>query len=60
MCNSNSYFHSIVCIGGDGTFRECVNGLLLRGMKDAGKDTSDKDAALEAPDIRIGSMAGGE
>lgn len=37
MTQSLEHFDGIVCIGGDGTFSELFNGMILRTLKDEGK-----------------------
>ncbi|KAK7793254.1 hypothetical protein R5R35_010247 [Gryllus longicercus] len=49
----------IACIGGDGTFAEVFNGLILRTAKDLGIDHNDPEARLPTPELRVGVIPGG-
>ncbi|KAJ9583907.1 hypothetical protein L9F63_021739, partial [Diploptera punctata] len=49
----------IACIGGDGTFAEVFNGLVLRTAKDSGVDYNDPDARIPPPSLRVGVIPGG-
>ncbi|XP_071960442.1 ceramide kinase-like isoform X2 [Antedon mediterranea] len=49
----------IVCVGGDGTFAEVVNGLILRTQKDAGIDINDQGSKLIPPKLKIGIIPAG-
>ena len=50
---------AIVCIGGDGTFSEIFNGLVVRTAKDAAIDYNDCEVILPTPSIPIGVVPGG-
>ncbi|XP_033115010.1 ceramide kinase-like isoform X2 [Anneissia japonica] len=52
-------FDGIVCVGGDGTFAEVVNGLLLRTQQDAGIDYNDQRSKLIPPKLKIGIIPAG-
>lgn len=49
----------VVCIGGDGTFAEVFNGLVLRTARDSGIDYDNPDARLPKPSLRVGVIPGG-
>ncbi|XP_023718038.1 ceramide kinase isoform X2 [Cryptotermes secundus] len=49
----------VACIGGDGTFAEVFNGLVLRTARDCGVDHNDPDAILPKPFFRVGVIPGG-
>lgn len=49
----------MVCIGGDGTFSEVFNGLVLRAAKDQQIDLNDPDAKLPSPVLPVGVIPGG-
>jgi len=49
----------VVCIGGDGTFAEMFNGLVLRTARDSGIDYDNPDARLPKPSLRVGVIPGG-
>ncbi|KAJ8884918.1 hypothetical protein PR048_011114 [Dryococelus australis] len=50
---------AVVCVGGDGTFAEVFNGLVLRTAKDMGIDYNDPDAKMPSPYIPVGVIPGG-
>lgn len=50
---------AIVCIGGDGTFSEVFNGLVVRTAKDAEIDYNDCEVVLPTPSIPVGVVPGG-
>lgn len=52
-------FDGIACVGGDGTFSEVFNGLVLRTAKDGGVDPNDPEARIPAPSLRLGVIPGG-
>ncbi|XP_076243330.1 ceramide kinase [Calliopsis andreniformis] len=54
-----SDFHAIVCIGGDGTLAEVINGLVLRASKDQQIDPNDPDVVLPTPSLPIGVIPSG-
>ena len=49
----------VACIGGDGTFSEVFNGLILRTAKDSGVDHNDPDARIPSPHLPVGVIPGG-
>ncbi|KAL5016232.1 hypothetical protein ScPMuIL_005821 [Solemya velum] len=49
----------IVTVGGDGLFCECLNALLIRAQKDAGRDYDDPDVTLRRPSLPIGIIPAG-
>ncbi|XP_043283824.1 ceramide kinase isoform X2 [Venturia canescens] len=51
--------HAIVCVGGDGTFSEVFNGLVLRAAKDHHVDPNDSEANFPAPKLPVGVIPGG-
>lgn len=48
-----------MCIGGDGTFAEVFNGLVLRAAKDQQIDPNDPDARLPSPTLPVGVIPSG-
>ncbi|XP_046985114.1 ceramide kinase [Schistocerca americana] len=50
---------AVISIGGDGTFAEVFNGLVLRAARDAGIDHNDPEARLPPPPLRVGVVPGG-
>ena len=54
------YVFSIVSVGGDGLFSECVNGLLERLQVDSQVDMHDPDSAITASKIPIGIVPAGK
>lgn len=50
---------AIVCVGGDGTFAEVFNGLVLRSAKDQHVDPNDFDVALPVPTLPVGVIPSG-
>ncbi|XP_033220098.1 ceramide kinase isoform X2 [Belonocnema kinseyi] len=50
---------SVICIGGDGTFAEVFNGLVLRAAKDQEIDADDPKAILPPPVLPVGVIPGG-
>nr|CAD7393262.1 unnamed protein product [Timema cristinae] len=50
---------AITCVGGDGTFAEVFNGLVLRTAKDKGIDQNDPEAILPTPSLRVGIIPAG-
>lgn len=48
-----------MCIGGDGTFSEMFNGLILRAAKDQQIDPNDPDVRLPIPDLSVGVIPSG-
>ncbi|XP_066583603.1 ceramide kinase isoform X1 [Prorops nasuta] len=51
--------HAVVCIGGDGTFSEVFNGLVLRAAKDRQIDPNDPDVVLPSPTLPVGVIPSG-
>lgn len=49
----------MICIGGDGTFAEVFNGLVLRAAKDEEIDPNDANASLPVPKMPVGVIPGG-
>lgn len=49
----------MLCIGGDGTFAEVFNGLILRAAKDQQIDPNDPDAQLPHPSLPVGVIPSG-
>jgi ceramide kinase len=49
----------VACVGGDGTFAEIFNGLVLRTARDNGVDHNDPNAILPKPLFRVGVIPGG-
>ena len=49
----------VVSAGGDGTFADCCNGLLLRAAKEAGIDVDDPNMKLAQTSTRIGILPTG-
>ncbi|RLU21065.1 hypothetical protein DMN91_007681 [Ooceraea biroi] len=54
-----SDLHAMVCIGGDGTFAEVFNGLVLRAAKDQQIDPNDPDIRLPNPALPVGVIPSG-
>ncbi|XP_071570266.1 ceramide kinase isoform X2 [Temnothorax nylanderi] len=54
-----SDLHAVVCIGGDGTFAEAFNGLILRAARDQQIDPNDPDARLPGPALPVGVIPSG-
>ncbi|KAM0727928.1 Ceramide kinase [Formica fusca] len=54
-----SDLHAVVCIGGDGTFAEVFNGLILRAVKDQQIDPNDPDVRLPNPVLPVGVIPSG-
>ncbi|KAF7393296.1 hypothetical protein HZH66_009129 [Vespula vulgaris] len=54
-----SDLHAIVCIGGDGTFAEVFNGLVLRAAKEQQIDPDDPEARLPSPTLPVGVIPSG-
>ncbi|XP_066997111.2 ceramide kinase [Anabrus simplex] len=50
---------AVACIGGDGTFSEVFNGLILRTARDLGIDHNDPEARLPTPALKVGVIPGG-
>ena len=49
----------VVSAGGDGTFADCCNGLLLRAAKEAGIDVDNPNMKLAQTSTRIGILPTG-
>ncbi|KAG8235194.1 hypothetical protein J437_LFUL014158, partial [Ladona fulva] len=49
----------VVCVGGDGTFSEVFNGLVLAAARSAGVDPNDPEIALPSPAIPLGVVPAG-
>lgn len=54
-----SGFDGVVCVGGDGTFSEIMNGLISRTARDNGIDPNNPDNELPRPKLRVGVIPGG-
>lgn len=52
-------FQAVVCIGGDGTFAEVFNGLVLRAAKDQQIDPNEPDVRLPNPALPVGVIPSG-
>ncbi|XP_015607020.1 ceramide kinase isoform X2 [Cephus cinctus] len=50
---------AVVCVGGDGTFAEVFNGLVLRAAKDMQIDPNDPDVNLPTPNLPVGVIPSG-
>lgn len=50
---------AIACVGGDGTFAEVFNGLVLRTVKDKDIDPNDPDIVLPPPKLPVGVIPSG-
>lgn len=56
--NLNIY-DAVACVGGDGTFSELFNGLLLKACKDKNINPNDANAEIPAPEVPVGVIPGG-
>ncbi|KAH0950646.1 hypothetical protein HN011_000416 [Eciton burchellii] len=54
-----SDLHAVVCIGGDGTFAEVFNGLVLRAARDQQIDPNDPNVRLPNPALPVGVIPSG-
>lgn len=54
-----SDFDGVVCVGGDGTFSEIMNGLITRTARDQGVDFNNPNNELPRPALRVGVIPGG-
>jgi ceramide kinase len=54
-----SPYDGVVCVGGDGTFSELMNGLISRTARDNGIDPDDPSCDLIKPKLRLGVIPGG-
>lgn len=52
-------FQAVVCIGGDGTLAEVINGLVLRASRDRQIDPNNSEAILPTPRLPIGVIPSG-
>ncbi|XP_034941938.1 ceramide kinase [Chelonus insularis] len=60
LLNSNlDDIEAVVCVGGDGTFAEVFNGLILRAARDHHVDPNDYQAALPPPKLPVGVIPSG-
>lgn len=50
---------AIVCVGGDGTFSEVFNGLILRSARENNVDIHDSEVVLPPPGLPIGVIPSG-
>ncbi|XP_046623003.1 ceramide kinase isoform X1 [Neodiprion virginianus] len=57
-CNLDDV-EAVACIGGDGTFSEVFNGLVLRTVKDKDLDPNDPEAVLPPPKLPVGVIPSG-
>lgn len=58
---NNMKFFSIVIMGGDGTFGQCVNGLIQQQVKNNGGDLDNKDLKIERnTEVTVGFLPGGD
>ena len=55
-----SFFYRIVSVGGDGTFIECVEGVLRNSSKELGIDLNDVSTTLPQTTLRLGAIAAGD
>ncbi|XP_054281444.1 ceramide kinase [Macrosteles quadrilineatus] len=54
-----SRYDGVVCVGGDGTFSELMNGLISRTARDNGIDPDNPSCDLIKPRLRLGVIPGG-
>ncbi|KAH0553836.1 ceramide kinase [Cotesia glomerata] len=60
LLNSNlDDIEAVVCVGGDGTFAEVFNGLILRAAKDHQVDPNNPDVTLLTPKLPVGVIPSG-
>ncbi|XP_046682846.1 ceramide kinase [Homalodisca vitripennis] len=52
-------YDGVVCVGGDGTFSEIMNGLITRTARDNGVDPNNVACDLPKPNLRVGIIPGG-
>lgn len=52
-------YDGIACVGGDGTFSEVFNGLVLRACRENGINANDIEVDLPDPKIPVGVIPGG-
>lgn len=56
--NLNMY-DAVACVGGDGTFSELFNGLILKACRDKNINPNDPTAEIPPPDLPVGVIPGG-
>lgn len=49
----------VACVGGDGTFAEVLNGVMLRAAQDAHLNMADINVEPPTPKLRVGMVPGG-
>lgn len=52
-------YDGVVCVGGDGTFSEVMNGLIVRTANDQDIDINEPNNELPRPKLRVGVIPGG-
>lgn len=52
-------YDGIACVGGDGTFSEVFNGLVLRACRENGVNQNDIEMDLPSPQLPVGVIPGG-
>lgn len=52
-------YDGVVCVGGDGTFSEVVNGIVDRLAKENNLDTNDPQSTIPFSDVKIGIIPAG-
>ncbi|XP_075219153.1 ceramide kinase isoform X4 [Lycorma delicatula] len=59
LTESLDNYDGVVCVGGDGTFSEVMNGLIIRTARDQDIDVNDPNSELPKPKLRVGVIPGG-
>ncbi len=54
-----SFISSIISVGGDGTFADCINGILKRAAKEAEVNLEDNTVRLPRAPTRLGIIPSG-
>ena len=57
--NIVQYNVSVIVMGGDVTFSQCMNGLIQHNVTESGKNLDDKDLQISPLETRLGYLPGG-